>query len=246
MTFQNSILSGTTLVRAAIQSEGFQAGVQGWSIERDGDAFFNSVSMRGTWRVQNASSGNSYMEGGITGNIPYLKWNGVGTSFIAEKFSSSNLIIGPEPISGHTAILNFTPARIIMAVGDTKEAVIFDTADGFLKAGEYFPLVTYTWVNIPALGAGRSGTVDYKLLPTGEVIFRGSVTGGTNSTGTQIINTMPVGYRPTVSVRVHAPRGDDGDAVGFVQMNTAGQLVIAHPHVGSSSYWLNNLRYSVI
>lgn len=47
MTFSNSILSGETLVREAIQSEGFQSGVQGWRIERDGDAEFQDIIARG-------------------------------------------------------------------------------------------------------------------------------------------------------------------------------------------------------
>lgn len=51
MTFNNSILAGTTLVRDAIQSENFQTGVTGWRIERDGDAEFNDVTVRGELEV---------------------------------------------------------------------------------------------------------------------------------------------------------------------------------------------------
>lgn len=47
MGFQNSILAGTNLVREAMQSEGFTAGANGWRIERDGDAEFNNVVIRG-------------------------------------------------------------------------------------------------------------------------------------------------------------------------------------------------------
>lgn len=47
MAFTNSILAGTTLARTAISSEGYVAGVSGWIIERDGDAEFNNVTIRG-------------------------------------------------------------------------------------------------------------------------------------------------------------------------------------------------------
>ncbi|WP_433478154.1 hypothetical protein ACQPZP_14635 [Spirillospora sp. CA-142024] len=48
MSFQNPIIGGNdTLVRQAMQSEGFQTGVTGWRIERDGDAEFNDVVVRG-------------------------------------------------------------------------------------------------------------------------------------------------------------------------------------------------------
>lgn len=47
MTFSNSILAGETLVRTAMQSEGYSSGGAGWRIERDGDAEFNDVTARG-------------------------------------------------------------------------------------------------------------------------------------------------------------------------------------------------------
>lgn len=48
MAFGNPIIGGNnTLVREAIQSEGFATGVSGWRITRDGDAEFNSAEVRG-------------------------------------------------------------------------------------------------------------------------------------------------------------------------------------------------------
>lgn len=51
MTFTNAILAGVTLVRDAIQSEGFVTGVTGWRISRDGNAEFNDVTIRGEVEV---------------------------------------------------------------------------------------------------------------------------------------------------------------------------------------------------
>lgn len=48
MSFLNQIVAGVKLVRAAIQSPNFVAGVSGWIIRRDGSAEFNNVVVRGS------------------------------------------------------------------------------------------------------------------------------------------------------------------------------------------------------
>lgn len=49
MEFQNPIVGGgDELVRAGIQSRGYQAGVSGWRIDRLGNAEFNNVTLRGS------------------------------------------------------------------------------------------------------------------------------------------------------------------------------------------------------
>lgn len=47
MTFRNSVVGGTTLVRPAIRSPNFITGVSGWSIDRNGSAEFNNIVIRG-------------------------------------------------------------------------------------------------------------------------------------------------------------------------------------------------------
>jgi hypothetical protein len=46
MTFRNSILAGLTLIREAIRSQNYVAGVAGWSIDADGSAEFADLSIR--------------------------------------------------------------------------------------------------------------------------------------------------------------------------------------------------------
>lgn len=48
MTFTNPIIGGTKLIRQAINSPDFQAGVSGWSINKDGTAEFNDAEIRGS------------------------------------------------------------------------------------------------------------------------------------------------------------------------------------------------------
>lgn len=45
--FSNPIVGGTVLIRPAIQSPNYAAGSAGWSINQDGSAEFNDVSVRG-------------------------------------------------------------------------------------------------------------------------------------------------------------------------------------------------------
>lgn len=48
LVFQNPIVAGTTLVRQAIQSPDFVAGVSGWIVRYDGSAEFNNLNIRGS------------------------------------------------------------------------------------------------------------------------------------------------------------------------------------------------------
>src|ERR1700761_27153 len=47
MTFSNPVVGGTTLIRPAIHSPDYAAGVSGWTINADGTAEFNNVTTRG-------------------------------------------------------------------------------------------------------------------------------------------------------------------------------------------------------
>lgn len=47
MGFRNAVVAGVTLIRDAIQSQNYQAGVQGWSINSNGSAEFSNVVIRG-------------------------------------------------------------------------------------------------------------------------------------------------------------------------------------------------------
>lgn len=47
MTFSNPIVGGTTLIRPAIHSPDYVEGSTGWSINKDGSAEFNDVTIRG-------------------------------------------------------------------------------------------------------------------------------------------------------------------------------------------------------
>lgn len=59
MTFGNPVVGGNKLIRPAIQSPNYQSGTAGWTINRDGTAEFNSVTIRGTLESANYVPGVS-------------------------------------------------------------------------------------------------------------------------------------------------------------------------------------------
>lgn len=48
LQFSNPIVAGTTLVRPAVQSPNYAHGSAGWTVNQDGSAEFNNVTVRGT------------------------------------------------------------------------------------------------------------------------------------------------------------------------------------------------------
>lgn len=87
MTFNNSIIAGETLVRTAVQSEGFVAGASGWRIERDGDAEFSNVTVRGRFESQNAFNDKVTI---ADGRIEFLFRNDVDPAIIESSGSATD------------------------------------------------------------------------------------------------------------------------------------------------------------
>jgi hypothetical protein len=84
MPFRNSVVGGVTLVRPAIRSPNYDPGLAGWSIDIDGSAEFNDVTVRGTlessnyvpgvsgWRLDQAGSAEFYdvlVRGAASGDV---------------------------------------------------------------------------------------------------------------------------------------------------------------------------------
>jgi hypothetical protein len=69
MPYRNPIVAGTQLVRAAIQSQDYAAGVSGWIVGRDGSAEFNNVTIRGLLASKpTASAGDLVMTIRVAGD----------------------------------------------------------------------------------------------------------------------------------------------------------------------------------
>jgi hypothetical protein len=67
--FANSVVGGVTLVRPAIQSPGYSTGATGWTINADGSAEFNNVTIRGQLQAKpTASAGDLVMTVRVAGD----------------------------------------------------------------------------------------------------------------------------------------------------------------------------------
>jgi hypothetical protein len=131
MTFQDPVVGGTVLIRPAIRSPNYVPGVSGWSVNIDGSAEFNNLTIRGEFRGNNfiLNSDGFFMYSGVpgAGNLiasiaassgndefgnPYLVglMNYQGTGFTG--FSGGNVYFG-DIADG------FPVAAFIGAVGTT-------------------------------------------------------------------------------------------------------------------------------
>lgn len=81
MPFRNNIVAGTTLVRDSIHSPNYLAGISGWTIDKDGSAQFNNVTVRGNFQIGNSPSPpNAYIRGQVLAGIPTISlYDGVHT-----------------------------------------------------------------------------------------------------------------------------------------------------------------------
>lgn len=105
--FRNSILAGVTLIRSAIRSPNFVTGVSGWTINQDGSAEFNNLTIRGTFNGNNfliSSAGIFFYSGtpglgNMTGSwAPVAGTDAFGNAYpLGLKIYSSfgNLVLGP-------------------------------------------------------------------------------------------------------------------------------------------------------
>lgn len=96
--FSNPIVGGTTLIRPAVKSPNYVAGSAGWSINQDGSAEFNNVTIRGTVTL-----------GSITGDLNVIGSgriivNPAGPATITLAAAAGNQITMKTGASGETNI----------------------------------------------------------------------------------------------------------------------------------------------
>lgn len=225
MTFNNSILSGTVLARENIQSEGFVAGTSGWIIERDGDAEFNSIVVRGDI----ISIGALYTTRLIDGEI------------IIELNSNPTVNVTMNPtITTYSG--NASSSNVMLDFGDEADPLIgfrdtsnshgiyYDSADGFMKVTDWLTGTPENWNALPNNNSYTGG--EYKLLPDGNVILDGSVGGGTAASPI-VVGTLPVGYRPRAYSEFMVARG-----------GAFGTNKIAIGTDGTITQWTNDATYT--
>lgn len=172
--FRNAIVAGFNLVRDAIQSPNFVAGVSGWIIRKDGTSEFADATIRGDLDVVGTNSSAIKINGG-TGAFPiidFLSPDGTNDAFL-------NLISTGGPSQ---AQLGINGGKFLGTDGRSRRPRIFMIDDqmeiGFIDSGPpsfqrdgAFSIWTENGLNIgwqdPALGEESElvfgqGTADFR------------------------------------------------------------------------------------
>jgi hypothetical protein len=259
MAFSNPIAGGDgELVRDKLRSENYVAGVDGWVIERDGNAEFNAIVVRGDVEITDFlrifGTPPALIEFGVAGGNPHqdmVASNGDIYRFLTSVIGSdSHLTMGP--LNSPNSVLVFVYGEGIALVSDAVGApsVLFDDDDGFIKRGSYAPWAESGWINVPALQnswVADTSVPQYRVQPDGTVRFRGWIKNGTTGAVTTLF-TMPAGVRPSSDVYFKVAKPNDAGATGpTLDVTTAG--VVRLIHIGTSvtaSLSLDNIHYSTL
>lgn len=230
MPFSNSILAGETLVRNAEQSEGFQSGVTGWRIARNGDAEFNDAVIRGELIVGSAVSQHILISTDNVGSRPEIEWfSGSAGEVVPARMFSSGPADEPleltirSPLNDGAPVGSILP-EINMASWDSVASTMNLWADEIRTNVPIRLLGNDTWTDIPLSGTwvdAAGARADYMKDGVGNVHLRGLVIGG----GASTIGVMPVGYRPTQATE-RIMRGNGGVIMCAVLVDTNGVMSV--------------------
>lgn len=245
MPFKNAILGGDTLVRDAIQSANYVAGVSGWRISRDGNAELNDVTIRGHWLIQGTPPNqNALIEGRLAGSSPQLRWVDVDSyeyTMTATGESAGNPLTAALHIEATSAVLNPSSFHLVKTGGialrsgrvgfttstSAGQCTAFDDATGYIRVAEFSPLLFETAVAIPFSNGWSNFGSGYapftcRRLPHGFVQVQGTIKPGTTVDGT-VIGTLPLLYRPSTLIRVPWV---DLNRAGMADIATNGQISV--------------------
>lgn len=222
MPFQNPVVAGETLVVPAIQSEGFVSGSTGWRIERDGDAEFNDVDIRGELTVSNAD-GEVFIGPGGAGVGPTVRAtaaDGVrvsldsffgGVSFTDIDAGAGSAQVNYDEQTGSPA-QDWLSLYLFGGSGETTQLKLTDESGTGLvfvshpikvrvpgtPSGAYAPeewntaTLQNSWSTV---GVTAFHAPAYMMDATGRVWLRGVAANGTIVNGTTVF-TLPAEYQP--------------------------------------------------
>lgn len=261
MSFSNPIIGGNdTLVRDAIQSEGFVSGSTGWRIERDGTAEFNSVTVRGELDV--TGTDGSYVRALAQGghadvllqpqDLAGFDWEpGTLRADIASTTDNPQIsLIGPSNQGATSSAAEI----LIQGPGDPDASqIIMSSADGIqLDLGSHVNLLNSgTWIrrgeptNLSlaagwtAFGGGFSDP-KYVELPDGF----GQLFGVASGTPPGTIGTLPSALRPSVIQGPFSCACNNGKHCQIV-VNPNGTVVTQNADASVTWVSLANVRWPI-
>lgn len=241
MTFNNSILAGTTLVREAITSEGFVAGSTGWAVDRDGDAEFNNITARGQIESVGVDTTSRLSAGSLV-----IEENADPTTLSRLTQNSLEFQDGNTNEKANLEFEDGIPLIGFTAPITTTRGVYFHGNLGFLVSGEDSFGVTVEEWNAVSFQNGWTNwgapyaECEYILDANGWVNIQGVAAPGTTANGT-VVFTLPAGYRPSASHQFH-PYG----ATAFIfEVQADGDCVIVNHPGGGAALSISGIRFPV-
>lgn len=181
---QDPIVGGTVLRRPAIQSPNYQTGSAGWTINADGSAEFNNVTVRGTFDAIDASGSEVKIQtsGGFA-QIAMFPAPGSGTynsgTIQAEVGSAAGAgeidIVAPQPIVGGP----YNAGSIFVRSDDSAAN---GAHAGLAAPGSNGNITLNTGGKINLIGTVQD-TNSHRFLPSNVGCFNGSVAAGQNVVG---------------------------------------------------------------
>jgi hypothetical protein len=252
VAFSDPIVAGTELIRDAIHSAGYVAGVSGWTINKDGTAEFSNLTARGSMEVTGAPQKRIKVY--VKGGIPVIEFrDDDGDIYEIAGYGTANALAfhaGEEATFITEMALDKDGTWRVNSADSTSptNGIFFEHGSGYLKsrigvAAETWHAVSYLngWTD---WGAPHS-SVAYRLMPDGTVMLRGVAKGGTQTDGTAVFSALPAGYRPTAGqVAFHFA----GATSARVDIATSGATTISGMGgLGAGSpLFLDGVRFPVI
>ncbi len=175
MGFSDPITAGNVLIRPAIQSPNYVAGVSGWTINRNGSAEFNSVTVRGAFVVANGTQQISVFNNTAPSLGPSVNLNPNTAAFFA-----AVMWAGIDP-------------------GDANHGFLFLQSPQAISTGVPSTIQMY---DNTGLNVNRSISMDAEIVRASQFFYEGSAT---RSLATSPSATVTPGNQTTlVSVTIQA------------------------------------------
>jgi hypothetical protein len=212
---RNSILAGQgTLIRQMIQSPNFITGVSGWTINKDGSAEFNNLTIRGTFAgtnfVINANGIFFYSGVPATGNLVLALTNSAGTDAFGNVYIQGITIGNNSGVQVLLRIVTGVQAAMQFPTNNPNENV---AANITANAGGGVTLLGFLQLVISGPKTNVAGNQDWT-----QILFNSANYGGTSNASLDIIYIGTGGG-------VHTYAFMDGSGFNI----TAGSIVAAKP-----------------
>lgn len=140
--FDNPVTAGTVLVRSAIQSPNYSAGAAGWTVNINGSAEFNNLTIRGTFfgtsYVLNTSGAFFYNGTPAAGNLVLSIASAAGTDAFANAYVRG---LGTYAATVNTYQLDSTTGNVSIGPGAAAHW-LFDVAGAKLSLFDQNALLT--------------------------------------------------------------------------------------------------------